>query len=167
MDSSASGHRYEFITAKKEWDIHLWCKGKLLLRSNQMYWTKTTSLRSRIIPPLQFHKVTISPVFVKTQHKEDRNFLRAKALLRDLGGPRKEVLYVEKLVLELTWGNMFPRKGNRGESHILMDQLYLSCVFLFTNCFSPLPIPSPTTVLHFRVAFSPTFFYPLQYFSPP
>lgn len=74
------------------------------------------------------------------------------------------MLSVEKLVLELRWGNIFPIKGDREESHIFMDQLYLSCVFPFTNCFSPLPAPSPTTVLHFRV-FSPTFSNPLQYFS--
>lgn len=165
MDSRAPGHRSEFITANNSGIFICGAKANYCLESNQMSWTANTSLLSRIIPPLQFHKFHHFPLICKNTTKENRNFLRAEVSIRGLGGPRKEVLSVEKLVLELRWGNIFPRKGDKEESHIFMDQLCLSFVVPFTNCFSPLPIPSPTTELHFRVAFSPTFFYPLQYFS--
>lgn len=80
MDSSASGHRYEFISAKNSGIFICGAKASYCLESNQISWTTNTSLLSRIIPPLQFHKFHPFPHICKNTTQGRETFSGQKPL---------------------------------------------------------------------------------------
>ena len=80
-----------------------------------------------IVPPLWTPKGPLFPPCLHTQHKEDRNFSP-----KGLGGPREEVLPVQKSLSEFRRGKSFSKSTGKPYFH---GQI-LSCLFFYAKCFS-------------------------------
>lgn len=105
----------------------MWCKGKLLLRKQPnvldcKHFSAGEDHSSSSVP-----QGPVFPYVCKNTTQGRQKLSQGKSLSQR----RKEVLSIEKLVLELRWGNIFPGKGDREEKSHFHGPLLSQLCFLF------------------------------------